>query len=106
LAISRLLNKIVNFTDEFEQETDEPEGAPGDQRLPDICTRHTLVARCATDYVSGMEEEAKDQRLQLVLTRSLMRKINELRRSEPVLPNKSEAVRRLIEIALSEKKSG
>ena len=46
-----------------------------------------------------------DQRIQLVISQGQVREIDEWRRQQPDLPNRSEAIRRLIETALKGLKS-
>lgn len=47
------------------------------------------------------ERELKDVRVGLVMTRAEVQRIDEWRRQQPDLPSRSEAIRRLLEIALS-----
>jgi hypothetical protein len=47
-----------------------------------------------------MERERVDQRVSFVTKSSQIRAIDEWRRQQPDLPNKNEAIRRLIDIAL------
>ena len=44
--------------------------------------------------------EPLDQRIQLVISRGQVRKIDEWRRAQADLPSRSEAIRRLVEAAL------
>jgi metal-responsive CopG/Arc/MetJ family transcriptional regulator len=48
-----------------------------------------------------MNKDAKDQRVQIVTTSDLIRRIDEWRREQPDLPNRSEAIRRLVEASLN-----
>jgi hypothetical protein len=49
-----------------------------------------------------MERERVDQRVTFVTRLSQIRAIDEWRRRQPDLPNKNEAIRRLIDIALQQ----
>jgi len=49
--------------------------------------------------------EPLDQRVQLVISKGLVRQIDDWRRRQPNLPSRSEAIRRLIEAALGEEGS-
>jgi hypothetical protein len=44
--------------------------------------------------------EQLDQRIQLVISKGLVREIDEWRRLQPDLPNRSEAIRRLVDAGL------
>jgi hypothetical protein len=50
-----------------------------------------------------MTEEPLDQRLQLIISKGQIAAIDEWRRAQPDLPNRSAAIRRLIEAGLSVK---
>lgn len=47
-----------------------------------------------------LDETSETERMQLVIHRSLVNRIDEWRRKSADLPNRSEAVRRLIELGL------
>jgi metal-responsive CopG/Arc/MetJ family transcriptional regulator len=47
--------------------------------------------------------EPLDQRIQLVISKGLVRQIDEWRRRQPDLPSRSEAIRRLVEAGLKGK---
>jgi hypothetical protein len=50
--------------------------------------------------------EPKTTRVHLMMSPSELRKIEEWRRKQPDLPNRAEAIRRLIQLALKTAKSG
>jgi len=48
-----------------------------------------------------MNDEPKDQRIPVMMSRSLVEKIDRWRREQPDLPSRSEAIRRLVEKELA-----
>jgi hypothetical protein len=50
--------------------------------------------------------EPLDQRIQLVVSKGQVRKIDEWRRQQPDLPSRSEAIRRLIDAGLDSVSNG
>jgi len=57
------------------------------------------------DALLGIEESG-DRQFHLTLASEMMKRVDEWRREQPDIPNQSEAMRRLIEIGLADKKIG
>lgn len=53
-----------------------------------------------------MSTETKSVRLQMVITPSQVRRIDDWRKEQPDLPSRSEAIRRLVDAALAEDQCG
>lgn len=64
---------------------------------------YTLDVSCPCDYPCGMPSDSPlDQRLQLVVSKEFVRQVDEWRRQQADLPNRSEAIRRLTELGLKQ----
>lgn len=62
---------------------------------------HTLHIMRGERMVAPMTETRQDQRLQLVASREWVAKVDEWRRQQPDLPNRSDAIRRLVDLAIA-----
>jgi hypothetical protein len=52
-----------------------------------------------------LEEDSETERVQIVAPSSWIRRIEEWRRSQPKIPNRSDAIRQLVDLGLEAKKS-
>lgn len=56
--------------------------------------------------MDGMSPAQSHERHQIIIATELMRRIDDWRRKQPEIPNKSEAIRKLVEIALAVEEGG